>query len=495
EDLEESVALHRWSSLELLPHDDDQDYPTAPSPHADNQGDSIFSHQFMSRVALERQSRVLGRSMEASAPPSPSLSPSHQLPGPCPSTVLLMVVHAGSVLDPTSDLNTKKSDLTTFKGALETVMRQHYPHMVGRVAIRLVSAPAICSDSLNVLSSLNPYGLDSSPVCGEVNGGDNVPVSAVPLLAAGSPEYEDSVSRVVASANVQFHEFLRSEEGHGFQGQVCVIGDSIGGVMAYDALCRGSGGDPSRGGVSNNIPEGETPSLGGYSQGLNTSAPNKPSGFPSSSTTSSSCSSGNPSPISPSTGSPLPFSSSINSPSITVSFETTKDGFASLHHSPSDCYPAASATSSNTSQSPQQSPQSPQSPQIPQQPSYGTSTTNKSLGPQRKTSVPLPPSPSHTAKRKISAPCGPYIPHGGGISASRHHISTSPSPPGGYNMHLYYHNRPSGFPYNTQNCSHNQTSPHNPPNPPYYSHHHHQLGSCDTLVADSQGKYKLLHFA
>lgn len=53
---------------------------------------------------------------------------------------------------PPSDVTNKRSDITTFRGALESVMRQHYPQMVGHVAIRLVSAPAVCSDSLNILS-------------------------------------------------------------------------------------------------------------------------------------------------------------------------------------------------------------------------------------------------------------------------------------------------------------------------------------------------------
>ncbi|ROT85585.1 Protein retinal degeneration B [Penaeus vannamei] len=99
EDLEETAALHKWSSLELLPQDSDTQ-STISQPG--NEADSIFSQSFMSRVAAER-SRVLGRSMEASAPSSPSHSPSHQ-PGPCSNTVLLLVIHAGSVLDPNSAL-------------------------------------------------------------------------------------------------------------------------------------------------------------------------------------------------------------------------------------------------------------------------------------------------------------------------------------------------------------------------------------------------------
>ncbi|XP_063867339.1 protein retinal degeneration B-like isoform X7 [Scylla paramamosain] len=255
EDLEETTALHKWSSLELLPPDGDTQ---STAGHAGNE-DSIFSPAFISRVAAERHSRVLGRSMETSAPSSPSHSPSHQ-PGPCSTTVLLLVIHAGSVLDPTPDVTNKRSDVTTFRGAFESVMRQHYPHMVGHVAIRLVSAPPVCSDSLNILSSLSPYGLDATPVCGEVSGGDSVPVGAVPLLATSVPEYDEYVVRTLNSTNAAYHEFLRSEEGHGFNGQVCIIGDSIGGVLAYDVLCRVH--DQQKYGSNSNIPEGEPPSPG-----------------------------------------------------------------------------------------------------------------------------------------------------------------------------------------------------------------------------------------
>lgn len=35
-----------------------------------------------------------------------------------------------------------------------------------------------------------------------------------------------------------FVEFLKSEEGNGFCGQVCLVGDSMGSILGYDALCR-----------------------------------------------------------------------------------------------------------------------------------------------------------------------------------------------------------------------------------------------------------------
>lgn len=89
-------------------------------------------------------------SIDAVCPPdSPSASPDHQ---PCNTTVLLLVLHAGSVLDANVDMTAKKSDVTTFRGAFESVMRQHYPSLIGHIAIRLVSCPSICTEGLGILS-------------------------------------------------------------------------------------------------------------------------------------------------------------------------------------------------------------------------------------------------------------------------------------------------------------------------------------------------------
>lgn len=64
-------------------------------------------------------------------------------------------------------------------------------------------------------------------MCGEVSGGDSVPVGAVPLLATSVPEYEECVVRTLNATNAVYHEFLRSEEGQGFNGQVCIIGKCL----------------------------------------------------------------------------------------------------------------------------------------------------------------------------------------------------------------------------------------------------------------------------
>lgn len=50
------------------------------------------------------------------------------------------------------------------------------------------------------------------------------------------------MSAFVNEANNVYQDFTNSEDGHGFCGQVVLIGDSVGAILSYDALCSGPGG-------------------------------------------------------------------------------------------------------------------------------------------------------------------------------------------------------------------------------------------------------------
>nr|XP_022903080.1 protein retinal degeneration B isoform X2 [Onthophagus taurus] len=238
-DMGESSSLAKWSSLELLNEDDDTASPTYV---ADQNDDSIFSAAFLQRVASERGSRKMlqrGKvnSLDIGCPESPGASPAHV---PCSTTVLLLVFHSGSILDMNTDMTSKKSDVTTFRGAFESVMRQHYPSLIGHMAIKLVACPSICTEGLGILSSLSPYSFDVSPSCTDTPQitHDSIPIGAIPLLATSTPDYQDNITKVITSANYVYQEFLKSEEGKGFTGQICIVSDSMGSILAYDALCR-----------------------------------------------------------------------------------------------------------------------------------------------------------------------------------------------------------------------------------------------------------------
>ncbi|XP_018317926.1 protein retinal degeneration B isoform X5 [Mycetomoellerius zeteki] len=224
---------------------------------ANEQEDTIFSPSYLQRITNERSSKRLqistSASIDVSCPASPQHSPTHQ---PCKITVLIIVIHGGSVLDANVDLTAKKSDITTFRGAFESIMRQHYPSMVGHVSIKFVACPSICTEGLGILSSLSPYSFDMSPSCMDAPQvtHDTIPIGAIPLLASSSSEYQDTVSRVVMSANQVYHDFIKSDEGKGFSGQICFVSDSVGSILTYDALCRAT--QHSRHSSENSILEG-----------------------------------------------------------------------------------------------------------------------------------------------------------------------------------------------------------------------------------------------
>ncbi|XP_026313170.1 membrane-associated phosphatidylinositol transfer protein 2 isoform X3 [Piliocolobus tephrosceles] len=149
--------------------------------------------------------------------------------------VLLLVLHGGTILDTgAGDPSSKKGDANTIANVFDTVMRVHYPSTLGRLAIRLVPCPPICSDAFALVSNLSPYSHDEGCLSSSQ---DHIPLAALPLLATSSPQYQEAVATVIQRANLAYGDFIKSQEGMTFNGQVCLIGDCVGGILAFDALC------------------------------------------------------------------------------------------------------------------------------------------------------------------------------------------------------------------------------------------------------------------
>ncbi|XP_063951970.1 protein retinal degeneration B-like [Lytechinus pictus] len=158
-------------------------------------------------------------------------------------TVLFLVLHGGNVLDGMQETGAKSSDINTFKTAFDAVVRAHFPVAQGHIAVKLVSCPPTCHEAVNLITSLGPCGVDATSSAFDnklQTNTDFVPIGALSIMATSNPDYLESVTATVGKMNAAYHEFVKSQEGHGFQGQVCVVGDCMGAILGYDALARGT---------------------------------------------------------------------------------------------------------------------------------------------------------------------------------------------------------------------------------------------------------------
>uniref|UniRef100_A0AAQ4QMY6 Membrane-associated phosphatidylinositol transfer protein 3 n=1 Tax=Gasterosteus aculeatus aculeatus TaxID=481459 RepID=A0AAQ4QMY6_GASAC len=168
-------------------------------------------------------------------PPQSSIEGLEDTEMKCNTHVLLLVVHGGNILDTAGgDPSTKAGDVATLSSVLEKVTQAHFQAVAEHVKIKLVPCLAVCAEAFSLVSNLNPYSYDESCVSSSV---DHLPLAALPLLAIASPRYQDAVATVIAQANQVYRSFLQSEDGQGFTGQVCLMGDCVGGVLCFDALC------------------------------------------------------------------------------------------------------------------------------------------------------------------------------------------------------------------------------------------------------------------
>ncbi|XP_061460783.1 membrane-associated phosphatidylinositol transfer protein 3 isoform X2 [Rhineura floridana] len=157
----------------------------------------------------------------------------------CKTHVLILVLHGGNILDTGgAEPSSKMGDINTFASVFEKVTRAHFPAALGHTLIRLVPCPAVCSEAFSLMANLNPYSYDETSLSSSE---DHIPLAALPLLAISSPQYQDAVAMVISRANQVYNEFIRSPDGTGFNGQVCLIGDCVGGILGFDAICYSTG--------------------------------------------------------------------------------------------------------------------------------------------------------------------------------------------------------------------------------------------------------------
>nr|XP_060627442.1 membrane-associated phosphatidylinositol transfer protein 1 [Anolis sagrei ordinatus] len=180
------------------------------------------------------------------AVPGPSEGSSEGLSGTCRIHALFLILHSGNILDQgVGEPGSKQADVHTLTATLDSVTRLHFPEALGHVALRLVSCPPICAAAYTLVSKLSPYSHDDDSLSSSQ---DHIPLAALPLLATSSGGYQNAVATVISRTNQAYTNFIHSPDGTGFCGQVLLIGDCVGGILGFDALCHSrAGGSGSRG--------------------------------------------------------------------------------------------------------------------------------------------------------------------------------------------------------------------------------------------------------
>ncbi|CAF3635294.1 unnamed protein product [Rotaria socialis] len=154
----------------------------------------------------------------------------------CSIAYLILIFYGGNVFSTEDSFESaKQTDFLSIRTTFDTVIRNHYSHIEGKLAIRFVECPSICIETINLLNSLSPYGITSLSY--DIAHSETMPINAIPLFAIANPNYQTTLNYVIESANKVYQEFLISKEGKYFSGQIIVVGDANGAILAYDALC------------------------------------------------------------------------------------------------------------------------------------------------------------------------------------------------------------------------------------------------------------------
>ncbi|XP_029427224.1 membrane-associated phosphatidylinositol transfer protein 2 isoform X3 [Rhinatrema bivittatum] len=246
--------ISKWSSNDLMDkietteaddiqddlyHEPSAEYTVSSSVEQlsiiENHSSELHTQVISNIAALGLATVIPSKPSMASEAPDESVQPLMQ---PCKIHVLVLVLHGGNILDTGGgDQSSKQGDVNTIASVFDAVMRVHYPAALGHIAVRLVPCPAICSEAFSLVSNLSPYSYDEGCLS---NSQDHIPLAALPLLATSSPQYQEAVATVILRANQVYMEFIKSQDGISFTGQVCLIGDCVGGILGFDALCYSS---------------------------------------------------------------------------------------------------------------------------------------------------------------------------------------------------------------------------------------------------------------
>ncbi|NWX19185.1 PITM1 protein, partial [Aegotheles bennettii] len=143
---------------------------------------------------------------------------------PCRIHALFLILHSGNILDQgVGEPGSKQADVQTLAATFDAVTRVHFPEALGHVALRLVPCPPICAAAYALVSNLSPYSHDRDSLSSSQD--------HIPERGFGEGSWRRA-GRLRPCPSVQ----------------VVLLGDCVGGILGFDALCQsraGTGGSRS----------------------------------------------------------------------------------------------------------------------------------------------------------------------------------------------------------------------------------------------------------
>ncbi|TKR77091.1 hypothetical protein L596_018127 [Steinernema carpocapsae] len=213
--LEEEVALHLKNLMET-PHSDE-------AADSDSESEIFFDCSDVSPVQSTKPSLIRWSSeLLVNDGDSPPLTPK---PGDNNSLLLIIVFQADVLCEKSSGSGeTKVTDTTMLKATIDQLIMSHYPQLKKRVHVLKVPC---CGDTLSKqIAALGQI----SPSFGAFH------PSLALMLTADKQLLQRATDETIKRVNQKLVEFEASELGRSFSGEIFVVGDSLGGLLMYEAL-------------------------------------------------------------------------------------------------------------------------------------------------------------------------------------------------------------------------------------------------------------------
>jgi hypothetical protein len=107
------------------------------------------------------------------------------------------------------------ADVHTLRSTVDSLIIAHYPQLLGRVSVQLVACDnSLVTNALSSLSMLCPYGGDMLLFDGFCH------PALVSLMATEGDIFEQAVSKSIEKANRVYDQFITSDDGRRFSGEV-----------------------------------------------------------------------------------------------------------------------------------------------------------------------------------------------------------------------------------------------------------------------------------